>query len=136
MFHIGLLSKVWGQKMTTKFLIVQGDVLIAEDLSQILADCIPAATINHVDDVAHAIAALEHMGTPEVAFLLGSAANSTDAALMDLLRDRCITTVRVGVDDHKFTEVLHDGYRVAAPFSTADIERILTNIGLSPLGHR
>ncbi|UOA25423.1 hypothetical protein [Pseudosulfitobacter sp. DSM 107133] len=119
--------------MTTKFLIVQGDVLIAEDLSQILDDCIPAATINHVDDVPLAIDALKQIGTPEVAFLLGNAANSTDPTLMDLLRDRCITTVRVGVDDENFAEVLHDGYRVAAPFSTGDIERILQNIGLSPL---
>lgn len=118
--------------MTTKFLVVQGDVLIAEDLSQILSDCIPEAIIYHVDDVTTAIDALRTNGTPEVVFLLGSAAKSTEPSLMELLIERCITVVRVGVENQAFSEVLHDGYRVPTPFATCDIERVLGNIGLTP----
>ena len=132
MYHIETQLNIWGQWMTTKFLVVQGDVLIAEDLSQILSDCIPEAMISHVDDVDAAIDALKTNGTPDVVFLLGSAAKSTEPALMELLIERCITAVRVGVENKAFAEVLHDGYRVPTPFSTGDIERVLTNIGLSP----
>ncbi|ASM73931.1 MULTISPECIES: hypothetical protein [Roseobacteraceae] len=118
--------------MTTKFLIVQGEVLIAEDLSQILSNYVPESKIHRVDDVTTAVDALKTNGTPEVVFLLGNSARTINPALMDLLIDRCITAVRVGVEDLDFIEVLHDAYRVAAPFSTEDIERVLGNIGLSP----
>ncbi|WP_339768903.1 hypothetical protein [uncultured Pseudosulfitobacter sp.] len=119
--------------MTTKFLLVQGDILVTEDLTQILSDCIPASTIRRVKDVPEAIDTLQHEGSQDVVFLLGSAASSTDPALMDMLAERAVTAVRVGVENPSFTEVLYDGYRVAVPFSTGDIERVLGNIGLKPI---
>ncbi|KEJ97032.1 hypothetical protein [Pseudosulfitobacter pseudonitzschiae] len=118
--------------MTTKFLVVQGDILITEDLSQILLDCIPASTIRRVDNVPQAVKTLKQDGPQDVVFLLGSAASSVDPELMDLLSERAVTAVRVGVENPSFTEVLYDGYRVAMPFSTGDIERLLGNIGLIP----
>ncbi|MBM2290649.1 hypothetical protein JQX09_01905 [Sulfitobacter pseudonitzschiae] len=118
--------------MTTKFLVVQGDILISEDLSQILRDCIPASTIRRVEDVPEAVKTLKKDGPQDVVFLLGSAASSVDPELMDLLSERAVTAVRVGVENPSFTEVLYDGYRVAMPFSTGDIERLLGNIGLIP----
>lgn len=118
--------------MTTKFLVVQGDILISEDLSQILLDCIPASTIRRVEDVPEAVKTLKKDGPQDVVFLLGSAASSVDPELMDLLSERAVTAVRVGVENPSFTEVLYDGYRVAMPFSTGDIERLLGNIGLLP----
>ena len=118
--------------MTTKFLLVQGNILVTEDLTQILSDCIPASTIRRVKDVPEAIDTLQHAGPQDVVFLMGPAASSTDPAFMDLLAERAITAVRVGVESPNFTEVLYDGYRVAVPFSTGDIERVLGNIGLKP----
>ena len=118
--------------MTTKFLVVQDDILISEDLSQILLDCIPASTIRRVEDVPEAVKTLKKDGPQDVVFLLGSAASSVDPELMDLLSERAVTAVRVGVENPSFTEVLYDGYRVAMPFSTGDIERLLGNIGLIP----
>ena len=55
--------------MTTKFLLVQGDILVTEDLTQILSDCIPASTIRRVKDVPEAIDTLQHEGSQDVVFL-------------------------------------------------------------------
>lgn len=82
--------------MPARVIIVESDLFVSEDLSQILRDTLDRAVVIAVPDLAQAISEMRPGRHVDLIFLNGSAAQTDDPEFLDLVNRTGARLVRIG----------------------------------------
>ena len=113
--------------MAARIIIVESDLFVCEDLSQILRETLERVTVIAVPDVQQALTEMQSGLRVDMVFLNGSAAQSEDAALLDLVDNHGAHLVRIGAPADRSGRTARHETDIAAPFTNDAIQEIFRN---------
>lgn len=112
--------------MLQRYIVVESDLFVAQDLCDILSNCVRTSEIVPVADVAGAVHELRRGAGVEMVFLNGVNARMTDPECLDLVDAHAATLVRIGAKAQEGARAERE-ISIRAPFTNDAIMAVVSS---------
>ncbi|WP_281855865.1 hypothetical protein [Litoreibacter halocynthiae] len=114
--------------MQNMYLVVQQDPIVASDLSEIIGEFNPAASVTIVESMGQAVDLLSDVATPKFVLVCSTPENVAQSGLSLAIETSKSWLVLINSEHKAHLDLVSNWVHVAAPFTTASLTRALNSI--------
>lgn len=114
--------------MQNMYLVVEQEPIVASDLSEIIGEFNPAASVTIVESMGQAVDLLSEVATPSFVLVCGTPENVAKSGLSLAIEASQSWLVLINSEDIARPDLVSKWVHVAAPFTTASLTKALKSI--------